>query len=409
MPKTNKQGKKPVMNWEVQRIDGLVKDIQAFAVNERDMKLVKHQMGELKRQMVETFNMTVTPIDYVHRRHSALEELQRDDDIQSQLVEIQRQIVDFQKVALLIPPIMDQVQTMWRQAGILAKRKREFLNRHNYNRTLMFLHIARSAGASFDDLAHRVANKIHYNYIGTRRFFDWNQINATGIVGDNVDVITVLRDPIARAVSHFHYYKRQEFSAGMRIQRQNLTNYLMRIDPQNLLNTRDVWQDGQAGVSWLTGTHISDWVGCPEWLMDIRETLALDGTAMCLLAAERLRQVRWFGILEEWDRSIELLKHEFNLSSVPKMRHHNKGQEKQYAELTDPEQEALASLMPRDLWLYDYAKRLFEARWQAYQTGVYDEPEYPPLPDPFSCVSTRFELNCTLGPYSGNFQGVFGV
>ena len=27
-----------------------------------------------------------------------------------------------------------------------------------------------------------------------------------------------------------------------------------------MLKTRDAWQDGQAGVSWLTGTHIAQWV-----------------------------------------------------------------------------------------------------------------------------------------------------
>ena len=27
-----------------------------------------------------------------------------------------------------------------------------------------------------------------------------------------------------------------------------------------MLETRDVWQDGQAGVSWFAGVHIAGWV-----------------------------------------------------------------------------------------------------------------------------------------------------
>lgn len=38
--------------------------------------------------------------------------------------------------------------------------------------------------------------------------------------------------------------------------------------------------------------------------------------------------------------------------------------------------------LPKDLWLYEYAKRLFDARWDCF-TGVsctYIPPELPPLP-----------------------------
>ena len=39
--------------------------------------------------------------------------------------------------------------------------------------------------------------------------------------------------------------------------------------------------------------------------------------------------------------------------------------------------------IPKDLWLYEFAKRLFEARWEYFTGGncVYVPPELPPLPD----------------------------
>jgi hypothetical protein len=172
-----------------------------------------------------------------------------------------------------------------------------------------------------------------------------------------------------------------------------------------LLNSRDVWQDGQAAVSWLTGTHIANWVGCPKDQVEVRERRARNSTAMCYLAAERLQQVKWFGILEDLDRSMELLQHEFMLTDIPKMGHSNSANNSTTIKPTAEEVEALESLMPQDLWLYEYGKRLFEARWEEYKTGVYKAPEYHPLPNPFPCVSTRSELNCTSGPFVGDFRG----
>ena len=72
--------------------------------------------------------------------------------------------------------------------------------------------------------------------------------------------------------------------------------------------------------------------------------------------------------------------------------------------VTDEERNALAILMPQDMWLYEYAKRLFEAKWEFYKTGeAFKAPELPALPE-ISCSSTRFTLNCTSGPFAGNFQ-----
>eukprot|EP00980_Cylindrotheca_fusiformis_P012765 scaffold3120_cov73-Cylindrotheca_fusiformis.AAC.1 len=43
----------------------------------------------------------------------------------------------------------------------------------------------------------------------------------------------------------------------------------------------------------------------------------------------------------------------------------------------------IAKYVPADLWLYEYAKRLFEARYDHFINGIneYVHPELPPLPN----------------------------
>ena len=40
----------------------------------------------------------------------------------------------------------------------------------------------------------------------------------------------------------------------------------------------------------------------------------------------------------------------------------------------------IESLIPMDMWLYAYAKRIFQARWNFFKTGIYIQPDYPPFP-----------------------------
>ena len=48
------------------------------------------------------------------------------------------------------------------------------------------------------------------------------------------------------------------------------------------------------------------------------------------------------------------------------------------------------------MWLYEYAKRLFNARYKFFETGEIDFPERPPFPE-ITCRSTRFILMCQKG------------
>ena len=74
--------------------------------------------------------------------------------------------------------------------------------------------------------------------------------------------------------------------------------------------------------------------------------------------------------------------------------------------LSETEKDILWNLVPQDLWLYEYGQRLFEARWRAYQKGTQQIilPSRPPIPKILSCVSTRFQLNCTRGPLKGSYS-----
>jgi len=55
--------------------------------------------------------------------------------------------------------------------------------------------------------------------------------------------------------------------------------------------------------------------------------------------------------------------------------------------------------MPMDLWLYEYAQRLFNARYEFFKTGKVAIPERPKFPK-ITCRSTRYILMCSDGPYA---------
>ena len=290
-------------------------------------------------------------------------------------------------------------------------------------KNLVFLHIGKSGGTSFDITGKKLANDVQMTYIG-KKHFDWSFILNTVAGGttmtpsssnsiananqaqhklrenDQCQVITILREPVDRAISHYHFTKKQKW--GGAIKAETLSQFLFNTSKQHLLDTRDIWQDGQAAVSWLTGTHIASWAQITKDEVPQRELIASNYTKMCLLAAERLEQTRWFGLLDDIDRSLELLQWEFSLEQKPEMKKQNQNKARlshpTNDDVTQHEKDALASLMPQDIWLYGYAKLLFAARWNEYQTGIYIQPDKPPLPTEWPCRSTRFTLNCTSGP-----------
>ena len=46
----------------------------------------------------------------------------------------------------------------------------------------------------------------------------------------------------------------------------------------------------------------------------------------------------------------------------------------------DIDRKKIEWLMPYDMWLYNYASELLNARWNFYKTGAMKMPERPPYP-----------------------------
>lgn len=281
--------------------------------------------------------------------------------------------------------------------GSGKKPKRPYKMCTPSDRCLVHLHIGKNGGSSLDSIGKKLTKK----FVGGKHF-DWSYIQ--GMIGmENADVILMLRNPVARSVSHFYFAKHSQHGSH-KLQSASLSAFLS--DPQFLLEERGIWQDGQAAVSWLTGTHLASWCQVPVVQVKRREMLAQPSPELLHVAAERLEKTVWFGILEDVPRSMELLQHTLQLDFRPELPHRNKRKK----HLTDPpptpeEVATLEYLTPLDHWLYRYGLVLFEARWNAYvnnQSSVVF-PARPPYPD-IPCWSTRFELHCDRGPLKGNFS-----
>ena len=241
---------------------------------------------------------------------------------------------------------------------------------------------------SFDATMPEICKNIGARYIG-RRHFDWSYIYTV----QKSDVLALLREPVSRAVSHFYFGRKiRGFNRN-----GNISDYLRT--PQSILEARNFWQDGQAAVMWLTGTHIAHWVGGIKFnQIEARVIQSLDHKPICALAADRLKQTLWFGFLSDQERSLEMLQWQLGYNKTIKLPLRNATP---HQNITLDDRKILESLMPMDLWLYNYAKLLFEARWQQYKTGIFREPELPPFPE-MNCKSTRHILACNkkspLGP-----------
>jgi hypothetical protein len=274
-------------------------------------------------------------------------------------------------------------------------------------RLLVHLHIGKNGGTSLDGLGRQLARETGRRFIGYRHF-DWSYIDSLLETNSHtVDVITMLRHPVQRTTSHF--LSAQLWMPQLR-QHQNLTLTDYLHDTNLLLQTRSIWFDGQAGINWLAASHTEDWVvgnklNASEVArrQDLYEHHARE---MCLLAADRLDQTLWFGMLEDLPKSMKLLQHSLGLDYTPILTKGNQNpkHQQQHNVLSEWERQALSSLVPMDIWLYDYGQRLMDARFAAIPTGVFVPPERPPFPKMWSCASTSRSFKCVKGPLKGSYR-----
>lgn len=293
---------------------------------------------------------------------------------------------------------------------------------------MVHIHVPKAAGTSLDHTISHILTERHVqlkqggNYISTTRsgqsFFDWSYAETV----PNAQIVTMLRDPVSRAISHFAFYKQFKEDLGKSVQTplkisqdkimpyKHFDKYLN--DKDTMMKTRDIWQDGQAGVSWFTGTQTTAW-GITDSVtreeIKKREKHSLDSNAMMAIAAKRLKNTFWFGILEDLEKSMELLQWQLeyepankqplvldrkNVHSVAHHRNHHELSHDAWQAPVDANTKAqLKRLMPMDIWFYGYAKQLFDARYNFMKTGKYEDPKVPDFPE-VTCQSTRYILKC---------------
>ena len=265
----------------------------------------------------------------------------------------------------------------------------QVLRQWNKSRPVMFMHIGKTGGRSLQAIVSGVVRQLRGTFIGGH--FDWSHTSTL----QTPAVITVLREPLSRAASHFYFIRKMGY-----LTTTGSISEILR-DPIKLIEAREWWRDGQAAVLWLTGTHNAGWIKgldlTPEQV-EAREIQSLDYKKMCTLAVDRLKQTLWFGLFGEQERSLEMLQWQLGYDKTIKLPLLNATP---HPNITMEDREILESLMPMDIWLYNYAELLFEARWQQYKTGIYREPELPHFPE-INCRSTRYILACNknaqLGP-----------
>ena len=222
------------------------------------------------------------------------------------------------------------------------------------------LHIGKCGGTSIDKTVGPIIKSLGHEYIG-KIHFDWSYLERY----HDPLVITMLRHPVHRTVSQFHFCKRLNWTQNLKIRDQTLTEYLN--DPESMMQTRSVWRDGQSAVMWLAGIHSEGWVYMKNKNFEERDQMMLDIEKVCKLAVENLNKVFWFGIMEKLDESLNLLRHQINYSKKIILSHRNMTK---YPPTSQSDFEKLESIVPCDMWLYRYALKLFEYRFRCFEDGL---------------------------------------
>lgn len=282
-----------------------------------------------------------------------------------------------------------------------------------------FLHIGKAGGTSVDKLMFKILKRRnrHRKYVG-HKHFDWSFIekSVAGAGADpdsNADVITFLRNPVSRAVSQFYFSQSLPWAKKRNAPfiHQTLDEYL-----KNPGGYRQPIHDGAGGVDFLSGSASvvgGGWIQTDGVETELKQYLREHMAANALYAARNLDRTTWFGLLEDIPRSMKLLQLTLDLDEVPTLprsntgagrrrRHGGQQQHKQNRIISAESVSIIESYIPGDIWLYQYSKLLFEARWN-YLTGeteIYLHPELPLLPQ---------SLQTTLNPEDCKRKGEKGI
>lgn len=250
---------------------------------------------------------------------------------------------------------------------------------------IYFIHIGKTGGTSVDILMMKqmmeYLQQIGKRYVGGKHF-DWSFVEEKADPDVNADIMTFLRDPVTRVVSQFHFSKKLSWAkrSKQEFMHQSFEEYVE--NPKNKM----FLDDGMSGSSFLAGSvSANGWVKVGEERKDF-EHFKKNMTATVLEAARNLDRTVYFGLLEDVPRSMEMLKITLNLDEIPKFPKSNNNvdnRNKKRESLSPDTISKIQPYIPGDIWLYEYAKLLFEARWDYVmkRTPVYVHPKLPPLPE----------------------------
>ena len=228
-------------------------------------------------------------------------------------------------------------------------------------------------GTSIDSLMNNLVRQGKIKrYIGNQHY-DYSYIASKGIPRVNIEFITILRNPVSRAVSNFYFSKTGKWTKDFIMRKQTFSEYIR--DEKSMKQYRAAIRDGEGGYNWLAGVHPGvSWVLTDKKNRKKKDELLKNKKECLLLAARNLDKTLWFGLLEDIPRSMELLKHTFKLKTIPKLPRRNKNN---YPKLPKEDIKLVEKHLDGDIWLYNYAKLLFEARWNYYKNKIYVHPELP--------------------------------
>ena len=240
------------------------------------------------------------------------------------------------------------------------------------NYDIYFLHIGKCGGTSFDFLMKNLCKKINVKYIGFKHF-DYSYIESKGTPGIDINFVTILRHPVSRAKSQFHFSKDLKWTKGLMMKNETFSEHIRNKD--SIKEYYQALADGESGYWWLSGIHQYSWVLKDNFKKEYKKMLLNDKKKALIQAAKNLDKTLWFGILEDMPRSMILLKHELGLKTIPILPKSNVT--KKYDPITNEDRIIVEEYLKGDIWLYNYALLLFEARWNAYKGEKYIHPELP--------------------------------
>lgn len=246
--------------------------------------------------------------------------------------------------------------------------------------TVLFLHVPKAAGTSYALALARALDgpSLMVDIPGTYSSEEFQQVDPEtlrpyGLVGAHVDYglcrrapwlapVTVLRDPVDRIVSWYHYVLRDE-GASLRPWRRFIEQRRLSVE-EFLLHPQLRWLQGQAETMQIAGYL---WSGDELPYVDdlVPEAVA------------NLSTFAHFGLYERLGDSLRLARAELGLGAVPTLPDENVSPPRP-RELDPDVRAAVADLIGMDAAFYPAAVAEFERRLAAH--GLTGDPT--PLPPP---------------------------